>query len=125
MNIKNRNEDTFGGKLAKLRISRHLTQADVATVANISTAYYSAIENDKRIPPHMNILELILTALQCTKLEATSLQELAAAERQITSIEVDLSDEVQALIIDIRKIGDKLPRRSIKAMREYIRDVTN
>ncbi len=125
MNIKNRTEDTFGGKLAKLRLSRRLTQADIATAANISTAYYSAIENDKRIPPHMNILELILTALQCTKLEATSLQELAAAERQITSIEVDLSDEVQALIIDIRKIGDKLPRRSIKAMREYIRDVTN
>jgi len=125
MNIKNRNEDTFGGKLAKLRISRHLTQADVATVANISTAYYSAIENDKRIPPHMNILELILSALQCTKLEETSLQELAAAERRITPMELYLSDEAQALIIDIRETGDKLTRRSIKAMREYIHDVTN
>jgi len=125
MNIKSRTKDTFGGKLAELRLSRRLTQANVATVANISTAYYSAIENDKRIPPHMNILTPILTALECTKPEATYLKELAAAERRITPMELYLSDEAQALIIDIRKTGDKLPRRSIKAMREYIRDVTN
>ena len=114
--------DTFGGQLAKLRMSHKLSQATVADTAGISTGYYSAIECDKRLPPPMGTLARILSALKCTDAETTRLQAIAATERGISSLELDLPEEVQALIVDLRTHGHELPTKFVKALRVHIRE---
>lgn len=114
--------DTFGGKLATLRIVRKLSQATVASVANISTGYYSALENDKRLPPPNDTLTRILKALNCTRSEVEDIQQLAATERRIIPMELELPAELQALIVELRTHGKKLSNRSVHALRAYIRD---
>jgi len=114
--------DTFGGKLTEIRVEKSLSQSSVASMANISTGYYSAIENNKRLPPPSETLARILLALNCTTNEAIYIQELAATERRVTPVELDLPAELQALIVDLRKYGSTLPKRSIHALRSYIRD---
>ena len=41
---------TFAKNLKKVRLSRHLTQADVAKRASISTTHYARIERGESIP---------------------------------------------------------------------------
>ena len=114
--------DTFGGKLARLRNSLKLPQATIAAAASISTGYYSAIESNSRLPPPSETLTRILLALHCTTTEAKSLQIMAACERNLFPFEANLSLEVQGLIVEIRKQGDKLSSRLIRALRTHIRE---
>ncbi len=120
-----RDIDTFGGKLARLRNSLRLTQTAVAAAAEISVGYYSAIENDSRLPPPSGTLDKILIALRCHSTDISDLQTMAACERNLLPLEANLPIEVQRLLIEIRKRGHSLPLDFVKTLRTEIREATN
>jgi HTH-type transcriptional regulator, competence development regulator len=80
-------QDTFGTVLRRIRLSKGLTQRDVARVIEMDFAYFSRLESDdfKSLPTRATI-EKIADAMQCTATEKAEL--LAAAGR--------VSEEMQA-----------------------------
>lgn len=120
--MANRSIDTFGGKLTALRLSQGLSQALLASSANISTPYYSALENDSRLPPPKPTLMRIIAALKCSNSDSVALQQIAAFERGRSEQDAYLSEEAQSLISVIRTHADDLPPRFIKALRAHIHE---
>ncbi|MEW8204195.1 MAG: helix-turn-helix transcriptional regulator [Candidatus Thiodiazotropha endolucinida] len=121
-NKPNRSTDTFGGKLMALRLSQELSQANLASSANISTPYYSAIENDSRLPPPKPTLMRIIDGLRCSSSDSNALLEIAAFERGRSRQDAYLPEEAQALISDIRTHADVLPPRFIRALQTHIHE---
>ena len=121
-NKQSRSDDTFGAKLAALRLIRGLSQADLANTAHISTPYYSALENDSRLPPPKPTLMRIIIALRCSNSDSEALQQIAAFERGRSGQDAYLPEEAQALISVIRTHANALPLRFIKGLQTHIRE---
>ena len=117
--------DTFGEKLTNLRISKELSQAKVAAAAGISTGYYCAIEGDNRLPPPTKTLVRILKALAISDSETKALLEMAAIERKHFTQDINLPEQIQALIADLRRYGRVLPSDFVKALRTDVREAIN
>jgi len=117
-----RSSDTFGRQLATLRKKQGLSQKAVANAASISNAYYSAIEGDARLPPPRLTLMRLLTALRCSDSASDSLQKLSAVERGRSELDAYLPEEVQTLIVELRKHANTLPPRFVRALQTHVRE---
>lgn len=111
--------------LRQQRVKLALTQADVAKRARISTSYYSALENSKRLPPTQSTLRRILNALECSASLAEQAEKFASLERGNTLADIDLPEDAQALIADIRAYANDFSPRFIRGLRTKIREVVS
>lgn len=114
---------SLGNLLLLRRQELGLTQVEVATSAGISTSYYSSLENLKCLPPTRNTLRRILAAIKVSAMDAQQAEELAAIERGIALIDINLPEEAQGLITDIRKHANALSPRFFRGLRSKIREV--
>lgn len=116
---------SLGDLLRERRQELGLTQVAVATRAGISTGYYSSLENLKCLPPTRQTLRRILAAIDFSAPEAQQAEQLAAMERGIALSDIDLPEEAQALITDIRKHAKTISPRFMRGLRTKIREVTS
>lgn len=115
----------LGEMLRQQRVKLSLTQADVAKRARISASYYSALENSRRLPPTQSTLLRILDALECSASLANEAQQYSSLERGNTLLDVDLPEDAQALIADIRAYANDFSPRFIRGLRTKIREVVS
>jgi len=83
-------KNEFGDYLRKLRISKRVTQEQLATAVQRHKMTISQIENGKNDPPQGDLLENIIQALKITSDEANELRDLSALARD--SIPIDILD---------------------------------
>ena len=112
----------LGQRLNARRIEQGKTQAEIASVAGISASYYCEIENSKCIPPPRLRLSKIIIAVGFRDAEARELEKLAAEERGLSHGDVDLPEDVQTLIQEIRKHANEMNPRFIRGLRTKIRE---
>lgn len=83
---------------AKGRRTRGLKRAEVASLADISVAYYTFIERGRDVRPSKDVLTSIARALQLTAGERRQLQGLRTGEvRRPRAILTDIGEEVEEL----------------------------
>lgn len=71
----------FGSELYRHRLSRTLSQAELAKLAAMSAGYLSELENSKRKPPTPRIVKRLSAALGLTAPEQQKLLRIATSER--------------------------------------------
>lgn len=120
--MKSQTQRDLGRQLNIRRLGQGLSQAAVAAAAGISPAYYSEIENSKRVPPPRHTMARIFRAVGFDENETHELEQLAAKERGLTPSDANLPAEAQALIKDIRKYAKAMNPRFIKGLRAKIRE---
>lgn len=113
---------SLGFYLRQRRNELKLSQTAIAGETGISPSYYSSIEKNRQIPPS-NTLTRIIQALGFGEEKALELKELAAVGRGLAPDDAELSEEIQALIADIRKAANTMPPRFIKSLRTKVREV--
>lgn len=62
--MSDRTTKAIASKLREIRAKKHLTQAEVATQAGISTNYYARIERGDAANISLEVLEVIVKALK-------------------------------------------------------------
>jgi transcriptional regulator with XRE-family HTH domain len=83
-------KNEFGDYLKKLRLSKQITQEQLAAAVKRHKMTISQIENGKNDPPQGDLLESIIQALTPTPEEANELRDLSAFARD--SIPIDILD---------------------------------
>ena len=116
------NQSALGQRLRCRRTEQGLSQAAVAAAVGISSSYYSEIETSKRIPPPPHRMSQIIQAIGFCDTEIDELEQLAAVERGLSHSDVGLSDDIQALIREIRKHANTMNPRFIQGLRTRIRE---
>lgn len=114
----------LGKRLASQRATAGKTQAEVASAAEISTGYYSEIESGNCAPP-MHRITKILGAIGFDGPEIRELEQLAAEARGQSREDVDLPEDVQLLIRDIRKYARTMSPRFVRGLRTKIREAVS
>jgi transcriptional regulator with XRE-family HTH domain len=123
--MTNKTLSALGQRLNHRRLEQRLTQAAVASAANISAGYYSEIENGKCAPPPRKRMAKIFCVLGFSDIEIHELEILAVKSRGLSEDDVDLPDDVQALIREIRTYARIMNPSFIKGLRAKIREVVN
>jgi transcriptional regulator with XRE-family HTH domain len=102
--------DSFGTVLRRIRLSKDLTQRDVACAIEMDFAYFSRLESDdlKSLPTRA-IIEKIAKAMQCTPVERAEL--LATAGR--------ISEEMQTRP-ELRRLFRTATQLSPSALEELV-----
>ncbi len=113
---------TVGPLLREQRKKLTLTQAVVAKTAKISASYYSALENSMRLPPTRSTLRRILAALECSPSQIEEAERIAGLERGNALLDINLPEEAQELIADIRRCAYEISPRFIRGLRTKIRE---
>lgn len=113
---------SFGESIFALRQQLRLTQSRVAASAGISTSYYSAIENSKRLPPPRATASRLACALQINGDTAETLIAKAMQERSGEQVDASLPTDIRSLIADLRMYAFAIPKKTIKAIRAEIRE---
>jgi len=83
-------KNEFGDYLRKLRLSKQITQEQLASAVQRHKMTISQIENGKNDPPQGEFLENIIQVLTLTDEEANELRDLSALARD--SIPIDILD---------------------------------
>jgi transcriptional regulator with XRE-family HTH domain len=83
-------KNEFGDYLRKLRLSKQVTQEQLAVAVQRHKMTISQIESGKNDPPQGDLLENIIQALGTTSEEANELRDLSALARD--SIPIDILD---------------------------------
>ena len=83
-------KNEFGDYLRKIRLSKQITQEQLATAVQRHKMTISQIENGKNDPPQGELLENIIQVLTLTDEEANELRDLSALARD--SIPSDILD---------------------------------
>jgi transcriptional regulator with XRE-family HTH domain len=116
--------ESFGSLLYRHRLAARMTQADVSAAASVSTSYYSALENGKRLPPPRRTAQRLVRALGVAAgAAADDVLAAAAYERGTERADSDLPPEVRLLITDLRIHAFALPRRFVIGLRAKVREV--
>jgi len=106
-------KQTFGGFVKSKRMSKHITQKQIADVLGVSTVYISDIENNRRYPPtNGGQLQKLAECLQLQIDEQPQFYDLAAFSKKCVS--PDLSDYIMSSEIvrtALRKARNKASER--------------
>lgn len=113
----------LGGLLRERRNKMRFSQAEVANLVHISVSLYSLIETGKRIPSKAALNDIV-DALQFSTAGAKELDLLTAAAKGLAAQDAGLSDEIHALLVEIRKCANSLPNEYVKAIRLEILELT-
>ena len=116
-----KNYDLLAQRLGCKRAEQRKTQAEVAASAGISVSYYSEIETGKCVPPQHRMSK-ILDAIGFNETESYELLKLTAIGRGLSPDDIDLPEEIQELIQEIRKYANAMKPRFIKGLRNKIRE---
>jgi len=92
----------------------------VAKAAGISAAYYSAIENSKRLAPPSHTVARISRALALDPLDARHLADLAAEERFAATGYAELPPKVRELMLLIRSHASSLRSDLVDCLHQQI-----
>lgn len=101
----------FGSELYRHRLSRTLSQAELAKLATMSAGYLSELENSKRKPPTPRIVKRLSAALGLSVHEQQQLLRIAASERACSTDA--LPPKVALLIHSLHTAASYLPDRTI------------
>jgi transcriptional regulator with XRE-family HTH domain len=113
----------FGELLYRLRISRALSQADVAKKAGITTCYYANLENSRQRPPPLRTLRRIILALELEEFDAECLAQLARMERfKLDGICADLPAMAKELIARVAMAGNRIPSEKLAELNATIKE---
>jgi len=123
--MTNKTLKALGQRLNRRRLEQGLTQAAVASAANISAGYYSEIENGKCAPPPRKRMAQIFNVLDFSDIEIHELELLAVKARGLSKDDIDLPDDVQALILEIRRYASIMNPRFVQGLRAKIREVVS
>lgn len=74
-------EISFGAELFRLRTLLGLSQSQVADTARMARGYYSLLENSRRVPPPLETVAKIATAMNMAREDMDRLCEKAVIER--------------------------------------------
>jgi len=111
----------FGERLYRLRLERGLSQLQVAELAKISPAYYSALENSKKRPPPDSTVDSLARALSLDDMSRADLAELAIAERFRIETYRPLP-HVRDLVVLIRCRESVLQPALVEKLKQQIRE---
>ncbi len=114
---------SFGALLYGHRRRAGMTQATAAAMAHVSTSYFSAIENGKRLPPPRKTAYCIARAVLLDEEAAALRVNAALRQRACDERDDDLPQEIQLLICDLRSHALTLPIRLVSALRARLREV--
>lgn len=114
--------DTFGNLLRSVRQDQGLTLEALSEKCDLSASYIGLLEiQDRPAPPHPTVLSLI-QGLDANEEQANQLISLAAMERGLKHGEERLPEEVQQLLVDVRKNAFELPAHFFRGLSQKIRE---
>ena len=99
-----------------------MTQNCVASLSGVSASLYSLFESGKRIPSAKR-LDSISSVLQLDSITRSQINALVANTKGLSVEDAGLSDEAQALLVEIRRAANKLPNQYVMALRKEIHEL--
>jgi transcriptional regulator with XRE-family HTH domain len=114
-----REQETFGAVLRRIRMSKGLTQRDVARAIAMDFAYFSRLEsNEFKSLPTRTTIEKIAKAMKCTAAENAEL--LAAAGR--VSKEMQTRPELRRLFRTAAQLSPSMLEELVRHAEERLKE---
>lgn len=111
----------FGNELSTLRRKRKIQQQELAERLNVQPSYVSAMENGKKGPPSIPILNLLLDALELNPEEARSLEATIELSDRNLRLPESASLEEFKFLSELRKRVGSLSNEELKIMTYTLR----
>ncbi|KJV35685.1 helix-turn-helix domain-containing protein [Luteibacter yeojuensis] len=110
----------FGKLLRKMRIDRDKTLADLAGLANVSTAFVSAVETGRKaVPP--SFIDAVTRGLSLTASEESSLAQAAAGQaKEVTISLANGSDRARELAVAFARRFENLSEGEVESLFKQI-----
>jgi transcriptional regulator with XRE-family HTH domain len=108
---------SFGELVYEVRRKRCKSQQAVAGAAGLSTAYWSSIENGRRLAPPRETAAKIALALALSHLETTHLLAIAESERAAALHDSRLPVSVRQVMALLRLHAHRLPISALEGIR--------
>ena len=111
---------TFGALLYSHRTARGESQAEVGRKVDLTGAYVSALENERRPPPPDRTVVQLARALAMTESEQRDLFLAAHSGRRPR---LKLPEEISRLVATLKRAGPQLPAWVVREFEVRIREL--
>ncbi len=112
---------TFGARLYALRMKRGLSQERLASLLGISDSYISALENERRQPPPLDVVTRWAHTLTLAPPQRELLVEATKTAR-ISSAREPVSPDVKRVIALLRRAAPKLPPAALQNLETQLKE---
>jgi transcriptional regulator with XRE-family HTH domain len=115
---------TFGARLYALRMKRGLSQQQLASLLGISDSYVSALENERKRPPPLDVVTRWAHALTLAAPQLNEFVEATKAART-SSARHPISPEVRRVITLLRRAAPKLEPAALQNLECQLKEASS